>query len=274
MTFHPSKVLRRTALTICASLLCHSSASAQTPSPFLFTVTAPDTNLHIGESQAAVAMAERGLTLSTGAAFEPGLTVEARLKRDLIVRSTMSTSDLRVGGQSYTAFQQVELLRPIRLSHSLDVAVGGGVRQEWGGTRTFIARVVAGAPLAGGRLEGNVVMEKAMAFGRDSADVITTAGWSRAVSKRIALGVESIGQDLEGFWSSDEAEGGARLLIGPSLHIASESKQWSLTVTGGPLARSASTARPSDAPRGVPGASALSKYAVLGSFTYVPWLHR
>jgi hypothetical protein len=273
MTFRMN-VLHRMTLTICASLLGHASVSAQTVSPFLFTVTAPDTSLHVGESQPTVAMAERGLTLSTGSAFDPGLSIEARVKHDLIVRSTVSTSDLRVGGQSFATFQQVELLRPVRQSHALEIAVGGGVRQEWGGTRTLIARIVAGAPMAGGRLEGNVVMEKAMALGRDRADVITTVGWSRAVTRRFALGVEGIGQDLEGFWEPDEAEGGARLLIGPSLHVGSKSGRWSLTVTGGPLARSASSARPSDAPRGVPGSSALSRYAALGSFTYIPWLHR
>ena len=36
----------------------------------------------------------------------------------------------------------------------------------------------------------------------------------------ISLGVEAIGEDLEGFWEEEEAEGGARLLMGPSLRIS------------------------------------------------------
>ena len=44
-----------------------------------------------------------------------------------------------------------------------------------------------------------------------------------------------IGEDLEGFWEAEEAEGGARLLVGPSLHVSPNRQRWQLIATGGPL---------------------------------------
>jgi len=94
----------------------------------------------------------------------------------------------------------------------------------------------------------------------DAADVVTTAGWSRRVNAHLALGVEGIGQDLEGFWDSAEAEGGARLIVGPSLHVRSRRGAWSASATAGPVLRSASIVVPSTAaPQG--GAHHLGVFA-------------
>lgn len=173
------------------------------------------------------------------------------------------------GGQHYTGFQQIEFIRSFGRTRHSELAAGGGVRQEFGGTQTVVGRVIAGAALARGRLESNTVMEKTQAARRDSVDVITTFGWSRAINGRVSAGVEGIGQDLEGFWSADEAEGGARLLVGPSLHVASADRRWSFTMAGGPLFRSDSSAlAPTNTPRSITGlGTTRGRYAVVGSFT-------
>jgi len=38
---------------------------------------------------------------------------------------------------------------------------------------------------------------------------ITSVGWARKLPHGVSLGIEAIGKDLEGFWDSKEAEGGA-----------------------------------------------------------------
>jgi hypothetical protein len=43
----------------------------------------------------------------------------------------------------------------------LPVAGGGGIREEWDGTRTLIGRVLAGSDLGSGHLQGSLVMERA-----------------------------------------------------------------------------------------------------------------
>jgi hypothetical protein len=238
-------------------------AAAQNAPTFVFTVPQPDANLPIGEAVISAAIGERSLLLFQGSDFDPGISTEVRSRNGLVVRSSLGTVDFSVGGQRFRTFQQVELLRPLRSMGRVQLAVGGGVRQEWGGAQTVIGRVIAGARFAGGQLEGNAVFERHLAVGtsgrRDPLDVITTVGWAHALSDRVAVGVEGIGQDLEGFWDREEAEGGARLLIGPSIRIASANKRWSLGVAGGPLLHS---------PNATSSASpATSRLAVLGSLT-------
>ena len=66
---------------------------------------------------------------------------------------------------------------------------------------------------------------------------ITSLGWSRRIDNRISVGVESIGQDLEGLWNPAEADGGAKLLVGPSFHAYSKGGDWSTSVIAGPVVR-------------------------------------
>jgi hypothetical protein len=101
--------------------------------------------------------------------------------------------------------------------------------------------------------------------------MVTTLGVARRVSQRVALGVEGIGRDLEGFGQPNEVDGGARLLVGPALHITSRNTRWVASVTGGPMIHSAAPSA-NAAPR-MNGAMS-GHFAVLGSFTYVPGLRR
>ena len=80
----------------------------------------------------------------------------------------------------------------------------------------------------------------------------------------MSLGVEAIGEDLEGFWEADEAEGGARLLVGPSLHVSPHKQRWQLIATGGPLFHPTDTGRSSSAFRDLPPDTNRTSYAVQG----------
>lgn len=110
-------------------------------------------------------------------------------------------------------------------------SVGGGARWERDGGTVGLFKVLGGWQAPSWRLEGNVTFEKAAAPQRDPVDIIVSMGWSHRVTQALSLGVEAVGQDLEGFWESAEAEGGARMLVGPSLHV--QLQQWEAGVAGG-----------------------------------------
>lgn len=80
-----------------------------------------------------------------------------------------------------------------------------------------------------------MTLEKASSPDRDPIDLIMSMGWSHRVTSMIYLGVEAVGQDLEGFWEPNEAEGGARILLGPSVHFLMA--PWKAGVAGGYIFR-------------------------------------
>ena len=156
---------------------------------------------------------------------------------------------------------------PMPASPGLALAVGGGALREPGGSTVALARVVAGREFGGWRLHGNVLFQKAMATGRDPLDLVTTVGWARRFGPSVSLGVEGIAEDVEGFWNPAEAEGGARLLVGPSLHIAPAGRRRQLPAAGGPMFHPSDTGRQSGALRHLPPTVAARAYAFRTSFS-------
>jgi len=136
------------------------------------------------------------------------------------------------------SLQQIEALRDFiggntpsgfRLGASL------GFRREFNNDKVALTRVTAAYENINWRFGGNIRFEKAFDKDRDGVDVISSIGIHRQISGQVFGGIEAIGQDLEGFWETDEAEGGARLLVGPSLNFAPVASRFSFTVCGGPI---------------------------------------
>jgi hypothetical protein len=171
-------------------------------------------------------------------------------------------------GSSYQSSQSGEVLYSMLgpASH-IALAAGGGVLHEPGGVNVLLARVAAGRNTDSSRLHGNVLFQKPMSSERDALDLITSVGWARKLSHGVSLGVEAIGEDLEGFWETEEAEGGARLLAGPSLHIAPNGQRWQLIATGGPLFHPSDTGRTSGAFRDLPPDTRRASYAFKASLS-------
>ena len=176
-------------------------------------------------------------------------------------------------GSAYQSSQSGEVLVSLiaPMATGISLAAGGGILHEAGGTDVLLARVVGGREATAWRLHGNLVLQKPLATGRDAVDLITTAGWAWRATRAVAFGVEGLAEDLEGFWDPQEAEGGARILIGPSVHVAPPGRRWQLTATGGPIFHPARNDFSSGAIRDLPPATGRVGYAVRAGVTVRPF---
>lgn len=161
----------------------------------------------------------------------------------LIVQGGWVLSDESVTSQ-VTAQAEVLVGLLSERSHAI-LAIGGGGMRDYQGIGVALGRVVAGYQWERTVLVANLRMERPFpstspgspAEARDAIDVVTTLGLARQLSPGLRLGIESVAEDLEGLVESEEAEGGAKLMVGPSVGIGSQASRWGLTVAGGPVLR-------------------------------------
>ncbi len=127
------------------------------------------------------------------------------------------------------------------------LAVGLGAGREYSSQGVALARVVAGfrasrwEALTNLRLERAVGATAAGTVKRDGLDVITTIGASHAIGSQFRAGIEGVGQDLEGLFDKTEAEGGARIMLGPTVAFAPSGTRWNVLVGAGPVLRVSSS---------------------------------
>ncbi len=101
------------------------------------------------------------------------------------------------------------------------LALGLGYTKDFTGVHVPRVRATAMAKAAGMEAMGFAELQAPLAEDRDSADIILGLAAATQVAQWAKVGLEAEGQDLEGFWEPDEAEGGARFLAGPTawLHL-------------------------------------------------------
>jgi hypothetical protein len=137
--------------------------------------------------------------------------------------STTSTSNVTAG----LTWQISRPGAPYRAS-----LVAAGIHEGTSGANGF--QILATGSIDEGplRVAANVRADKLMARGRDRLDTFAMAGASLKVAGPLRLGVEYVGQDLEGMFSAD-AEGGARHSLGPSLSADLDGGRYQLAVGTG-----------------------------------------
>ncbi|HEY4328038.1 MAG TPA: hypothetical protein VGN20_28900 [Mucilaginibacter sp.] len=206
------------------------------PQPFLFTVT----TLNPAARQWSLNYSGGyGQNTATPFGFD-GVDQNISVLGYLGARTTLLASmGVGFGNNGYVqTVQQAEVLKDFiggkkvtgfRLGTSL------GVRREFSGEITALSRFNAAYESQAWKFATNIRFEKVFASDRDGLDVISTFGILKQISGRFFGGVEAVGQDLEGFWEPDEAEGGARILIGPSLNFVPQGSRLSFSVCGGPI---------------------------------------
>ena len=249
----------------CLVLLCAGQASAQ-DRPFLFSITTTsDAGTPALRVDYDVGAGERAFQSGTDNQPEQRVGVQASKGRLTLVGRVGLVSS----GSAYQSSQAGEvLLSIITPSPHIALAAGGGVLREANGTDVLLARIVGGRESASWRLHGNLLFQKALTSDRDAIDLITTVGWAAKITPAVAIGVEGVGEDLEGFWDPAEAEGGARILIGPSVHVAPHGRKWQFTATGGPAFHPSDSGRSSLALRDLPPTAQRVGYAVKVGLTY------
>jgi hypothetical protein len=134
--------------------------------------------------------------------------------------------------------QQAELIRDFvggKTTYGARFGVGLGANRDFSSVGAVFSRITASYEVAKWRLGGNLRIEKAFSKLRDGIDLVTSFGFQHHIKGPVFAGIEMMGQDLEGFWESDEAEGGAKLFLGPSINVAPANSRFSLSLSGGPV---------------------------------------
>jgi hypothetical protein len=242
--FSANRAVTRTAaiaLSIAVALRA-PCAAAQSPS-FLFTVSPRSAN---GESvrfaHADFGYGERVFDGVGVDRFEQrvGLQVALGERLTLLTSGGVATA----GDEGHSAFTaRAEVLTHVLPRDRRQVlALGVGVAREYEGASVALARVVAG--YVGTRWEAmsNLRLERAVSKDRegdrrDGIDVITTIGAARRVTDALHVGIEAVGEDLEGLFDAQEAEGGAKLMVGPTLRLGPTGARWNVLVGGGCVLR-------------------------------------
>jgi hypothetical protein len=240
-----------------AALLAATPVSAQ-DRPFLFSVATTVDPKPAVRFDYDVGVGERAFQSDVSNRPEQRVGVQASYGR-LTFLARFGIAEV---GSSYESSQSGEVLfSMLGRGRPVSLAAGGGVLHEPAGGNVLLARVMGGRATDASQLQGNLLFQKPLSSERDAVDLITSVGWARRLSRAVSLGVEAIGEDLEGFWEEEEAEGGARLLVGPSLHIAPAGRRWQLTATGGPLFHPTDNRLSSDALRDLPPETKQVSYA-------------
>ena len=241
------------------SALCASSAYAQ-DKPFVYSLTtATGTTKPQARVDFEVGVGESAFRSSTAYQPEQRVIVQASAGRFTMVGRVGLTDT----GSAYQSSQSGEVLVSLTAPTSaFTLSAGGGVEHEAEGTNVLLSRFVVGSMTDVWASQANVVLQHPLAPGRDALDVLLTAGVGRRIAAHASIGIEGIGEDLEGFWDPAEAEGGARLLIGPSLHLSSASHKWQFLCAGGPTLHPNANGRSSDAIRDLPPTPRRYGYAV------------
>ncbi|HEY7236375.1 MAG TPA: hypothetical protein VH539_19600 [Gemmatimonadaceae bacterium] len=219
--------------------------SAQAPalqSPFLFATLAPGlrpvTSMDAGYNERAFEPVGGERLEPRAGALIPFSPLFA-LRGDVAGASTLDH-------QTRLAGQMEAVVTPFRRD-AISLGASLGMRHEYTGANVGLARFMGARVTTQSALAADVLLEHAYALGRDPVDVVTTIGASRALSSSVWVGVEVVGSDLEGFLDTEEAEGGATVLVGPTLAFA-VAQRWRLVLGGGPVLRASSNATPTGAP--------------------------
>jgi hypothetical protein len=218
---------------MCIAGVVFIGVPAAAQSPFLFAtqptalgvrmVTAADAGYNV-----------RAFEPVAGERLEPRAAVAATLSPLFSLQGQLGAASM-LDRRTRVSEQMELMMTPVR-SGAIALGSSFGVRHEYSGATAALARVVGARTTGRSALAADVLIEHPFVSGRDAVDVITTVGATHALTQRIWLGVEAVGSDLEGFWNSEEAEGGATLLVGPTLAVA-VSDHWRLVVGGGPVLR-------------------------------------
>lgn len=219
--------------------------------PFFFTIAPPSPAVSPLLVHCDVAYGKGTFEPIGGGNAEQTVGMRAAITPSVAVTGAFG---LATAGATTTTSQQLEMMvHLVRSTESgFDLSLGSGVRREYAGTKVLLGRIIAGRRFTQWQVYGNMLLEKPFAADRDAVDLLLTAGWSYRIAMAVSVGLEAVGQDLEGFWDEEEAEGGATLFVGPTIAVAIPGSNAILTVGAGPILKGSTSDRLSTAVREFP----------------------
>jgi len=206
------------------------------PQPFLFTINTLNPSARGWSLNYSGGYGQRTVTPLGFDGVDQNIAVKGYLGNKFTLIASMGVG-FGTGGK-VNSLQQAEVLRDFiggNSAQGIRIGASLGFRREFNSDKVVLSRITAAFDNLHWKLGGNVRFEKAFDKNRDDIDVISSIGVHRQIAGALFGGIEAVGQDLEGFWEADEAEGGARMLIGPSLNYAPSSSRFSFTLCGGPI---------------------------------------
>ena len=240
--------LLRSSSIIATSLAVAASAGAQA-APFLFTVMPAGTTTRGAYSYYELGYGERTFEPVAGERLEHALGIRASMGSSLTLLARAGVATL---GEETRFSPRAELVFGRSFTKTMRLAAGLGYAREYSRTDVMLARFGVGRETPGSMIHGNLLVEKPFSGERDAVDLITTVGAGRKLGSAVTMSVEAVGQDLEGFWDPAEKDGGARLMLGPSVTVAPPTAKWQLTLGGGPIIRATRSSFDSGADRPLP----------------------
>lgn len=136
----------------------------------------------------------------------------------------------RLEGRAWRVGAEVRHVVLERREADFDFSVSAGYAREVGRAHVAHMSAMASGGIGNVELASSIYLEKAFAAGRDSVDVVFGVGAYYPLGETFTVGVEYLGQDLEDLWEREEAEGGARHLLGPTFLLRAFSERVSLGV--------------------------------------------
>ena len=231
-------------------VLFFTAAEAQ-QHPFLYTIlpsAASEGNAFISYD---AAYGEKTFEPFGGDKMEQTLGIRTRIGGSFTL---LAHAGLALNNGTSRSMQHAELLADILNGSEavVQLSAGAGMRHEYGGTNVIVARALVGKQFTSWNITGNLLLEKPLSSLRDEIDLMTTLGCSYTLSSLFHIGIEAVGQDLEGFWDDEEAEGGATLFAGPTVGVLIPGSNLQITLGGGPIIRATTSPRTSSALRELP----------------------
>jgi hypothetical protein len=208
----------------------------RTPEPFLFSVTTLTREDLKWSMDYSASYGER----VTGPFGYEGIGQNFALKGYLGKQFTLyANAALGFSGKDNVAsMQHAEVLHDFvggRKNLGLRLGAGVGATRDYSNVKSLMTRITLSYDATCWKAGGNLLLEKAFGNNRDAIDVITSFGFHYRLRGNLYGGFETVGEDLEGFWDPEEAEGGAKLLLGPSLNMTSKNSKVFFSVSGGPV---------------------------------------
>jgi hypothetical protein len=245
----PMRFIYFLSTTIILSLL-FSQAQAQDRS-FLFTFTSPELSEQSTSVNYSSAYGQKTFEPFGGDGIEQNLRLKANVWKSL---SFIGHLGLANDKNSTVSSQQGELIANLMRAddHIVDFSAGVGLRHEYSGDDVLLGRFVVGRQFISWQSYGNFILEKPMSNDRDELDLITTFGFSYTLPHSVRLGIEAVGQDLEGFWDKNEAEGGATLFVGPTVGFVIPGMPCNFTFGGGIIFHATTSTRNNQVDRDLP----------------------